>query len=107
MVEFHPLANPFPQSQNSSLKLSWNIFFQFQVSKTHAEGSVLDEAKNINKSLSALGNVISALAEGTVSQRYIYKPVCLNICGLNGPALKNRVPVGSIAYYKDLEHGVH
>lgn len=38
-----------------------------QVSKTGAEGSVLDEAKNINKSLSALGNVISALAEGTVS----------------------------------------
>lgn len=27
---------------------------------------MLDEAKNINKSLSALGNVISALAEGTV-----------------------------------------
>lgn len=38
-----------------------------QVSKTGAEGSVLDEAKNINKSLSALGNVISALAEGSVS----------------------------------------
>lgn len=37
------------------------------MSKTGAEGSVLDEAKNINKSLSALGNVISALAEGTVS----------------------------------------
>lgn len=37
-----------------------------QVSKTGAEGAVLDEAKNINKSLSALGNVISALAEGTV-----------------------------------------
>uniref|UniRef100_A0A8C0HKG0 Kinesin family member 5A n=1 Tax=Buteo japonicus TaxID=224669 RepID=A0A8C0HKG0_9AVES len=36
-----------------------------QVSKTGAEGAVLDEAKNINKSLSALGNVISALAEGT------------------------------------------
>uniref|UniRef100_A0A8C4RCG8 Kinesin motor domain-containing protein n=1 Tax=Eptatretus burgeri TaxID=7764 RepID=A0A8C4RCG8_EPTBU len=35
------------------------------VSKTGAEGSVLDEAKNINKSLSSLGNVISALAEGT------------------------------------------
>uniref|UniRef100_A0A673A8Z9 Kinesin family member 5B n=1 Tax=Sphaeramia orbicularis TaxID=375764 RepID=A0A673A8Z9_9TELE len=29
------------------------------------EGAVLDEAKNINKSLSSLGNVISALAEGT------------------------------------------
>lgn len=40
-----------------------------QVSKTGAEGAVLDEAKNINKSLSALGNVISALAEGTVRAR--------------------------------------
>lgn len=39
----------------------------FQVSKTGAEGAVLDEAKNINKSLSALGNVIAALSEGTVS----------------------------------------
>ncbi|CDQ90315.1 unnamed protein product [Oncorhynchus mykiss] len=38
-----------------------------KVSKTGAEGAVLDEAKNINKSLSSLGNVISALAEGTVS----------------------------------------
>lgn len=38
-----------------------------QVSKTGAEGAVLDEAKNINKSLSALGNVIAALSEGSVS----------------------------------------
>ncbi|KAK1874581.1 Kinesin-1 heavy chain [Dissostichus eleginoides] len=36
-----------------------------KVSKTGAEGALLDEAKNINKSLSSLGNVISALAEGT------------------------------------------
>ncbi|XP_072041922.1 kinesin heavy chain-like isoform X2 [Amphiura filiformis] len=35
-----------------------------KVSKTGAEGTVLDEAKNINKSLSALGNVISSLADG-------------------------------------------
>uniref|UniRef100_A0A8C7MIU0 Kinesin-like protein n=1 Tax=Oncorhynchus kisutch TaxID=8019 RepID=A0A8C7MIU0_ONCKI len=35
-----------------------------KVSKTGAEGAVLEEAKNINKSLSSLGNVISALAEG-------------------------------------------
>lgn len=35
--------------------------------KTGAEGSVLDEAKNINKSLSALGNVIAALADGQVT----------------------------------------
>ncbi|CAH8820812.1 unnamed protein product [Trichobilharzia szidati] len=35
------------------------------VAKTGAEGTVLDEAKNINKSLSALGNVINALVEGS------------------------------------------
>lgn len=39
------------------------------MSKTGAEGAVLDEAKNINKSLSALGNVIAALADGKVSVR--------------------------------------
>lgn len=44
-----------------------------QVSKTGAEGAVLDEAKNINKSLSALGNVISALAEGTVQWKKLNK----------------------------------
>lgn len=38
-----------------------------KVSKTGAQGTVLEEAKNINKSLTALGIVISALAEGTVS----------------------------------------
>lgn len=42
-------------------------FCFFQVSKTGAEGDTLEEAKNINKSLSALGNVISSLAEGTSS----------------------------------------
>ncbi|VDP91277.1 unnamed protein product, partial [Echinostoma caproni] len=36
-----------------------------KVAKTGAEGQVLDEAKNINKSLSALGNVINALVEGS------------------------------------------
>ncbi|ESO07775.1 hypothetical protein HELRODRAFT_75911 [Helobdella robusta] len=39
--------------------------FIIHVSKTGAEGAVLDEAKNINKSLSALGNVIAALADGS------------------------------------------
>ncbi|CAB4057558.1 KIF5 [Lepeophtheirus salmonis] len=38
-----------------------------KVGKTGAEGTVLDEAKNINKSLSALGNVIAALADGNKS----------------------------------------
>lgn len=32
-----------------------------KVGKTGAEGKVLDEAKQINKSLSSLGNVINAL----------------------------------------------
>uniref|UniRef100_A0A2I3H446 Kinesin family member 5A n=1 Tax=Nomascus leucogenys TaxID=61853 RepID=A0A2I3H446_NOMLE len=47
-------------------KINW-VWWCMPVSKTGAEGAVLDEAKNINKSLSALGNVISALAEGTKS----------------------------------------
>ena len=33
------------------------------MSKTLAEGKVLDEAKQINKSLSSLGNVINALTD--------------------------------------------
>lgn len=32
-----------------------------KVEKTGAEGRVLEEAKNINRSLSALGNVVNAL----------------------------------------------
>lgn len=59
-------------------------FSDFQVSKTGAEGAVLDEAKNINKSLSSLGNVISALAEGTVSNSasplLSHRTICLLVC---------------------------
>ncbi len=50
---------------NNFEEIFLNLFYS-KVSKTGAEGQVLDEAKNINKSLSALGNVISALADGTV-----------------------------------------
>ena len=35
-----------------------------KVEKTEAKGSTLEEAKMINKSLSALGNVINALTDG-------------------------------------------
>lgn len=35
-----------------------------KVSKTGAKGTTLEEAKNINKSLSALGNVINSLTDG-------------------------------------------
>jgi len=38
-----------------------------KVGKTGASGARLDEAKNINKSLSALGNVINALTDGRQS----------------------------------------
>jgi kinesin family protein 5 len=38
-----------------------------KVEKTGAEGTTLDEAKMINKSLSTLGNVINALTDGKVS----------------------------------------
>lgn len=59
------------QSEMKKNQADWLRLFvaylHIQVSKTGAAGAVLDEAKNINKSLSSLGNVISALAEGTVS----------------------------------------
>uniref|UniRef100_A0A673G626 Kinesin family member 5A, b n=1 Tax=Sinocyclocheilus rhinocerous TaxID=307959 RepID=A0A673G626_9TELE len=51
--------------QYSEISYCFFILEITQCIKTGAEGAVLDEAKNINKSLSALGNVISALAEGT------------------------------------------
>ena len=35
-----------------------------KVNKTGAKGTLLEEAKNINKSLSSLGNVINALTDG-------------------------------------------
>ncbi|XP_076617260.1 kinesin-1 heavy chain-like [Chaetodon auriga] len=41
-----------------------------KVGKTGAEGTVLDEAKMINKSLSSLGIVIAALAEGSTYVPY-------------------------------------
>ncbi|KAL7891669.1 hypothetical protein AOLI_G00011450 [Acnodon oligacanthus] len=56
------LINIKQEHVETEQKLSGKLYL---VNKTGAEGSVLDEAKNINKSLSALGNVISALAEGT------------------------------------------
>ncbi|KAJ3592329.1 hypothetical protein NHX12_007456, partial [Muraenolepis orangiensis] len=64
------LINIKQENMETETKLSGKLYLvdlagSEKVSKTGAEGSVLDEAKNINKSLSALGNVISALAEGT------------------------------------------
>ncbi|XP_062895343.1 kinesin heavy chain isoform X2 [Mobula hypostoma] len=64
------LINIKQENMETEQKLSGKLYLvdlagSEKVSKTGAEGAVLDEAKNINKSLSSLGNVISALAEGT------------------------------------------
>ncbi|XP_047197892.1 kinesin-1 heavy chain isoform X2 [Hippoglossus stenolepis] len=64
------LINVKQENTQTEHKLSGKLYLvdlagSEKVSKTGAEGAVLDEAKNINKSLSSLGNVISALAEGT------------------------------------------
>src|ERR1700712_2115936 len=65
------LINVKQENQENQKKLTGKLYLvdlagSEKVSKTGAEGMVLDEAKNINKSLSALGNVISALADGNV-----------------------------------------
>ncbi|XP_051770734.1 kinesin-1 heavy chain isoform X3 [Ctenopharyngodon idella] len=69
------LINVKQENTQTEQKLSGKLFLvdlagSEKVSKTGAEGAVLDEAKNINKSLSALGNVISALAEGSTYVPY-------------------------------------
>ncbi|XP_064201871.1 kinesin-1 heavy chain-like [Anguilla rostrata] len=69
------LINVKQENTQTEQKLSGKLFLvdlagSEKVSKTGAEGAVLDEAKNINKSLSSLGNVISALAEGSTYVPY-------------------------------------
>uniref|UniRef100_A0A8C4NAV4 Kinesin-like protein n=1 Tax=Eptatretus burgeri TaxID=7764 RepID=A0A8C4NAV4_EPTBU len=64
------LINVKQENIETEQKLSGKLYLvdlagSEKVSKTGVEGAQLDEAKNINRSLSALGNVISALAEGT------------------------------------------
>jgi kinesin family protein 5 len=44
--------------------MAWQL--TVQVGKTGATGQTLEEAKKINKSLSALGMVINALTDGKV-----------------------------------------
>ncbi|XP_062386741.1 kinesin-1 heavy chain isoform X4 [Sardina pilchardus] len=64
------LINVKQENTQTEQKLSGKLYLvdlagSEKVGKTGAEGAVLEEAKNINKSLSALGNVISALAESS------------------------------------------
>ena len=44
-----------------------------KVGKTGASGQTLEEAKKINKSLSALGMVINALTDGKVCIHYVWR----------------------------------
>ncbi|OXB84626.1 UNVERIFIED_CONTAM: hypothetical protein H355_001103 [Colinus virginianus] len=83
------LINVKQENTQTEQKLSGKLYLvdlagSEKVSKTGAEGAVLDEAKNINKSLSALGNVISALAESSrpfflCRAKTIKNTVCVNV----------------------------
>jgi kinesin family protein 5 len=69
------LINVKQENVETQKKLSGKLYLvdlagSEKVSKTGAEGAVLDEAKNINKSLSALGNVIASLADGSAYVPY-------------------------------------
>jgi kinesin family protein 5 len=66
---------------------------------------VLDEAKNINKSLSALGNVISALADGNKSHIPYRDSKLTRILqeSLGGNAKTTVVICGSPASYNESE----
>lgn len=85
------LINVKQENLENQKKLSGKLYLvdlagSEKVSKTGAEGAVLDEAKNINKSLSALGNVISALADGNKSH-IPYRDSKLTRYVLRGPSL--------------------
>ncbi|KAJ8268696.1 hypothetical protein COCON_G00138680 [Conger conger] len=69
------LINVKQENSQTEQKLSGKLYLvdlagSEKVGKTGAEGVVLDEAKNINKSLSSLGIVISALADGSTYVPY-------------------------------------
>jgi len=66
------LVNVKQENLENQKKLSGKLYLvdlagSEKVGKTGVEGTGLEEAKNINKSLSALGNVIAALADGNKS----------------------------------------
>ena len=66
------LINVKQENLENKKKLSGKLYLvdlagSEKVGKTGVEGMGLEEAKNINKSLSALGNVIAALADGNKS----------------------------------------
>ena len=77
-----------------------------KVEKTEASGSTLEEAKMINKSLSALGNVINALTESKKSGFIPYRDSKLTRIlqeSLGGNSLTTLVITCSMSQYNDRE----
>jgi len=69
------MASVSQRNQSTGSKKSAKLFLvdlagSEKIQKTEAQGQTLEEAKHINKSLSALGNVINALTEGTAHVPY-------------------------------------
>lgn len=56
---------------SEKVKNSFSLYLFIKVQKTGAQGTTLDEAKMINKSLSTLGNVINALTDGKVFKPFV------------------------------------
>ncbi|KAL7842415.1 hypothetical protein SRHO_G00241040 [Serrasalmus rhombeus] len=99
------LINVKQENTQTEQKLSGKLYLvdlagSEKVSKTGAEGAVLDEAKNINKSLSSLGNVISALAEGSTYVPYrdskMTRILQDSLGGTAGPPLSSAVPLQAL-----------
>ncbi|UYV62320.1 KIF5B, partial [Cordylochernes scorpioides] len=92
------LINVKQENLENQKKLSGKLYLvdlagSEKVSKTGAEGMVLDEAKNINKSLSALGNVISALADGNEDKKtYVSAPTISRKKGMDCVLQKSHIP---------------
>ena len=104
------LINVKQENLENQKKLSGKLYLvdlagSEKVSKTGAEGTILDEAKNINKSLSALGNVIAALADGNKSHIPYRDSKLTRILqeSLGGNAKTTVVICGSPASYNESE----
>jgi len=104
------LINVKQENLENQKKLSGKLYLvdlagSEKVSKTGAEGTVLVEAMNINKSLSALGNVIAALADGNKSHIPYRDSKLTRILqeSLGGNAKTTIVICGSPASYNEPE----
>lgn len=73
-----------------------------KVGKTGASGQTLEEAKKINKSLSALGMVINALTDGKVLLASAYIRLSVLNCCSHRPSMSLIEILSSLVYCKNL-----